>query len=421
MSLAYRIIEDLYLTNRNFCSTDYDECLSYIMNELPGAEILNFKENINGWVIPPKHDVIEANIKKDGKLIYDATDNPIKFISITLPFEGIISLKELKEHLHYETYFDLPSDAIPFHFRQNYRPWERTWGFCVSKDFYDGLTEGSYEVTIKTKESDGYLSVLNYLKRGRSDQTFTFVAHLDHPGMANDDLAGVAVGIEFFKQLAEKETKFSYQLLLVQEILGSESYLQKLEEEGGHKIKDALFLEMLGSETQLALQHSFKGDSLMDKVLKNTLESIGVNFRTGPFHSIIGNDEICFEAHQIAMPSLSRFPYPQYHSSLDNLDIINKDCLNESVNILHQLVENLEKEILIKKNFSGLMCLGNPQYDLYVDWTASADARKLRDVMDLIHFVGDGTAVSELPTDLSQEVVLEYLRKWEEKGLIELI
>lgn len=421
MSIAHQVIKDLLLTNRNFCSTDYDQCLEYLVEKLPGAELIDFTENVNGWVIPPKHDVTEAWIKKDGEVIYDALDHPLKFISLTASFKGTLSLDELKEHLHYETYFELPSNAIPFHFRQNYRPWERTWGFCVSKDFYDSLSSGSYEVCIETVESPGYLRVFDYKKQGSSDITFTFVAHLDHPGMANDDLAGVAVGVELFQKLSTMETKFSYQLLLVQEILGSEAYLQRLEAKGGHKIKNALFLEMLGSETQLALQHSFKGGALMDKVMEQTLREMEVDFRTGPFHSIIGNDEICFEAHQISMPSLSRFPYPEYHSSLDNLDIINEERLNESVQILSKLVQNLEKEVLIEKHFSGLLCLGHPDVDLYVDWTVSADARKLRNVMDLVHFIPDGTALSEIPTDLDQQVVFDYLKKWEEKGLITLI
>ena len=86
MSLAYDIIRDLYLSNRNFCSEDYDRAVEYIANVLP-CNVLTFEgsEPCNGWIIPPKWDLEEAWIKKDGELIYDAADHPLKVICMSLP------------------------------------------------------------------------------------------------------------------------------------------------------------------------------------------------------------------------------------------------------------------------------------------------------------------------------------------------
>ena len=222
--LALQIIDDLWNKNRNFCSSDFDECLEYLKKILP-FNIYKYKCEKNGdagWVIPPKWDLISATIKHKGVVIYSAT-NPLQVIGLSLPFNGTVSLEELKKHLHFDKRF---ADAIPYHFRQNYRPWERDWGFCVSQQFVDSLQPGEYQVEIVTHESEGYLHVAEYTKQGSTPYGFAFVAHLDHAGLANDDLAGVAVGVDFFDQLSKQSTKFSYKLVLLQEIIGSHFYLK---------------------------------------------------------------------------------------------------------------------------------------------------------------------------------------------------
>jgi aminopeptidase-like protein len=138
-----------------------------------------------------------------------------------------------------------------------YRSWDRDWGFCVTKRFFDSLKSGIYEVIIETEESEGILKVLDYTHKGALEECFTFVAHLDHPGVANDDLAGCAVGVELMRKLSQINTKYSYKLLLVPEIIGSEYYWGKTNTGNKNKILEAVFLEMLGTKTQLALQESF--------------------------------------------------------------------------------------------------------------------------------------------------------------------
>ena len=218
------------------------------------------------------------------------------------PLSRKVSRGELLKHLHYD---HRDPQATPYHFRQNYRPWERDWGFCVPQTFCDALAEGEYEVEIATKESIGDLKVASYTKAGDHPETFTFVAHLDHPGMANDDLAGVAVGVELFKRLADSRTKFSYQLILVQEIIGSVYYLGKLPLLREHLV-ESCFLEMLGSKTDLALQKSYKGETLLEKTLENLIKQLP--HRVGPFRSVICNDEPVWESYGIPMASISRFP-----------------------------------------------------------------------------------------------------------------
>ena len=65
--------------------------------------------------------------------------------------------------------------------------------------------------------------------------------------------------------------------------------------------------------------------------LKASLDQMGLSYRTGPFESIIVNDEYVWENYGMPTLSFSRFPYPEYHSSLDNIGMIREESLNEAV------------------------------------------------------------------------------------------
>jgi hypothetical protein len=81
-------------------------------------------------------------------------------------------------------------------------------------------------------------------------------------------------------------------------------------------------LEMIGSPTQLALQFSRGGGSNLEHALAEALARSGVDHRTGGFEEIILNDEYVWEAYGIPMASLSRFPYPEYHTDRDDVALM---------------------------------------------------------------------------------------------------
>lgn len=424
-SLAFQIVQDLWRKNRNFCSTDYDASLDYLTKIIPfRIDRFSSEEPYNGWVIPPKWDLISGRIYHQGRIVFEV-QHPLQIISLSLPFHETVSLQELKKHLHYD---QRDPEATPYHFRQSYRPWERDWGFCVSKQFFDSLKPGNYEVEIITREEPGYLDVAEYTVHGSLPETFVFVAHLDHPGMANDDLAGVAVGVELFRRLASRHLKYSYRLVLVQEIIGSVFYLGK-QPKSRQNIMEACFLEMLGTETDFALQSSRRESTRLEHELKKTMEKNALNFRKGPFRSIICNDESVWESYNIPMSSFSRYPYSGYHSNKDNLSIISPQALEQSIDILWETIQRLDHLTLMRKKFEGVPAVAHPAFDLYVDpgqaafgSLASEKINKLRFLMDAIPMPPEVKFVETLAeeADMPIDEVLSYLKKWEKKSLIEL-
>jgi aminopeptidase-like protein len=428
MNLMMKIIKDLGPLNRVFCSGDYDKSIDYLQRILP-FQVIEYtkKDEHNGWIIAPRWDVLEAKILKNGKIIYDGTNNALAVIALSKSFRGKVDYDELKNHLHYDTRFD---DAVPFHFRQMYRPWVRDWGFCATRKFYDSLEPGEYDVVIETRESEGTLKLLEYTHPGDLGETIVIAAHLDHPGMANDDMAGCAVGVELFRRLRSRRTKYTYKLLLHQEVIGSEYYLAKMANKVRGLILESLFLEMLGTKTQLALQFSRGGASGIEKALAEVLADAGVSHRTGPSGSIIAVGDYVWETYGIPMGILSRFPYPEYHCSRDDFALMNESALEEAVNILLKAIEKIESTSLVFKKFQGTICTSNPRYNLYVDpgqpafggFSDDSSVIALRALMEIIPMLQRPVSVRALAEQVGIEESLaqKYLEKWVAKGLLEI-
>jgi aminopeptidase-like protein len=421
------ILERLVPLNRVMCSSDYDRTIAYLADIAPFREIRYEAGTVhNGWVIPPKWDVVEASISRGGRVVYDGTWHPMAVIALSTPFRGTVAREELLAHLHHDHRFD---DAIPFHFRQSFRSWERTWGFCVPRRLVESLPEGDYDVVIETSEAPGYLSMLEWEIPGRLDETVVFGTNLDHPGVANDGLSGVVVGIELFRRLASRPRNLSYRLVLPQGIMGTEYYLGLQEPARRGRILEGVMLEMLGSPTPLALQRSRGGASNLDHAVGEALLASGTAHRTGAFEEIILNDEYLWEAYGIPMSSLSRFPYPEYHTDRDGVGLMSVARLEEAVAVLEAAVDLVEATPLVFKRFEGNVCLSNPRYDLYVDpgQVAFGDApdegrRRMRLLMDTIPTLRRPVSVRRLAAEvgLPEDAVLAYLERWASKGLIAL-
>jgi len=423
-----QILRDLTPLDRAVCSRGYDRAVEYLCEELPFRMIsIPSSFQHNGWVIPPSWDVEEARIVKDGHTVYNGANHPLGVIALSSSFSGKVSLEVLKSHLHYD---HRDPDSIPFHYRQQFRSWSRDWGFCLPKRIFDQLVPGEYEVIIRTAETPGAMKILECKHQGALDSTIVLGGNLDHAGVANDGLAGCVVGMEVLRRLQGRHTKFSYKLVLSPGIIGSELYLAGLTQVERRQLLEGIFLEMLGSATPLAVQDSRRSMVSTLHALRGSLDALGLPYRTGPFESIIVNDEYVWENYGIPMLSLSRFPYPEYHSSRDNVEIIREESLNDAVEALIGTVERLEASPIVLKKFVGNICLSNPQYDLYVDYgqialgdSLSEQRRRLRHLMDFVPALDRPVSVKALADHIGLEEgeALEYLGRWAEKGLIDLV
>ncbi len=165
----------------------------------------------NGWIIPDDWTVETALIRRDGRTLFDGTVHPLAVVQNSPSMQGTFSKTELDKHI-----FTRPTvpDAYAFHFLNTYRPWNRTWGFCVPHRVWQEWGPGDYEVELATTNRPGTMIVGEAHLAGESQETIVFNAHTCHPCQFNDDLSGVAVILELFRWLKERPRRFSYRAVL---------------------------------------------------------------------------------------------------------------------------------------------------------------------------------------------------------------
>jgi len=244
--------------------------------------------------------------------------------------------------------------------------------------------------------------------------------------MANDDLSGVMVICEAFRRLSKEDLVFGLEVLVVPEIIGTQFHLFA---DPRHVALEGLFIESIGRPGAFRLQKSRSPVSLMEDVVMRVLSQADPASKLVEYQEYYGNDEKVFEAYGCPMPSLTRGVFAGYHSSADSFDALSRDLVEETIQTIVDVVRALQRSILIRKNFRGLVALANPEYDLYpepgqIAFGVLADDKELWCVMD--HLSSCPKSVLSLAEIVGTcgsdpEKTLQYLEAWADKGLIELI
>jgi aminopeptidase-like protein/aminoglycoside N3'-acetyltransferase len=417
------IVRELWTTRRDIVSDGYDAALSALATQVP----MRIHEYPTGtecftWFVPEKWTCHEAWLETlDGRRLFSYDDHPLHVVSYSLPFDGVVTRDELLPHLHVH---DTLPDAIPFMFKY----YERDWGLCCSRRLRDSLKDERYRVRIHTSFSYGTLKVGEVIVPGASDETIVLAAHLCHPGMAMDDLSGVAVGIDVMRALLRPVTsqrRYTYRLLILPETIGSLAYLSD-HQDLIPRMKGGLFLEMLGLDNPHALQRSFGADTRVDACFVHALQHHDPSGWTAPYRELLGNDERQFNAPGVRVPMLSLmrvlpttatdYPYREYHSSEDTAAIVSTARLEESRDLVLRMIETLERDRVPINRFAGEVCCS--RFGLHIDWSTEPEAHwSMFTIMDLI----DGTrSITQIAVEAghSIEAVAAVLDPLEARGLI---
>ena len=432
MSAMMKLIEDLHMVRSGIVCDGIDYCMERLQEDLP-FHILRWPSGDyhNGWIVPKKWECQQATIiDHTGKLLYNGNDHPLGVIGYSQSYRsdgfGIMG-DELKKHLFYN---DTHHDALVHHCDLFYKPHKKDWGFSVSKNFYDTIDDaGIYHVDLKTTFEDGEMPVAEYIVHGKSRDTILLLAHICHPGCSNDDLSGCAVGIEVMKRLIKMlgRNHYTYRLLILPEHYGSVFYMKTYRDKF---MKYAMFIESVGTTGPLINQESFDPRSLICRAVANSLPPGG---ESKPFRSVVGNDETVLEAVGIPCPSLNRCHFSQYHSSHDNPSLMNEDSLYQAAEVVMNAIDIMENDTIPVAQFDGLVCLSNPQYDLYRPMmdpsipdrrSITPEARRFNYLMDCLPQLLDGKhSILDIAErhQLPFRAVFDYVKKWQEKGLVEMV
>lgn len=406
-----QVIHDIWYLARHIVSDDYDEALRRLQQFLP----LTIHEVPSGtrcwtWTIPNQWDCQEAWIEPlnaDGSpaeaRLVDLADHPLHIVYGSLPIDRIVDREELLAHLTFKE--DRPG-AIPFEFKY----YEPDWGFCVPRNWLPRFTADSYRVKINAVSQPGTLKVGEHFIQGQTERCIVIVSHLCHPAMVNDDLAGVAVSVDVARHI--QNPYYSYRFLYLPETIGSVAYLSQ-HEDLIPQMAAGVFLEMLASAGPLVLQHSYEHDARIDHMASYVLSRHQPGLQEGAFRTIIGNDEMVFDGPGVRVPmiSLSRWPYPEYHTSDDNPNLVVPEHLVHAREAMLDLIRHLEADYVPVRRFRGPLFLSG--YGLWVDWRVN---RKLNRALEWVinHLEGE-YSVSELAAQV--DVDFWELKAWLDQAL----
>jgi len=375
----------------------------------PGTDVFT-------WYIPERYKVREAWLEIEGERVADFQVNPLHLLSYSLPQRISGCLGDIREHIWSDP---KRPQAIPWEFKC----YERDWGFCVRHaDLSRFNDDAGVEGVIDVEFTNEPFQLGEFFLPGSTEESALFLTNICHPAQVNDSIAGLVVGLEMARRLADSpQSKLGFRLLVVPETIGSIAWFAH-NDERAKKIKHAWFCEMVGHDNSFVLQHSRQGtDALIDRAFLSVLPDHrrhGAE-RTGDFRDVVASDEIVTNGpgFDIPTPSLTRWPYAEYHSSDDNPEIISAENLDEALGVFMDLWDALEENYYPKRRFKGPVMLS--RYGLWVDWRIDRQLNLSIDKLMLM-LDGDRSAV-----DIAHELglpfrtVRNYLDKFYEAGLIE--
>lgn len=430
-SIIKDIIDNLIDLNRNLISDDFEKSLNYLKKYVP-LNIHRYKtgEKCWTWDIPSKWVLKNAYIKCKDKILVSLQDHPLHVMSYSLSVDKTMSGKELLEHIY--VHREIP-EAIPYEASF----YNKKWGFCLKQKQKDQISaDERYEVLIDSEFKKDYLRVGQYTVKGKSREHIFMLSHLDHPFQVNDGLVGVAVNMALIKLLEkENDLYYNYTFLFLPETIGSVAFLSH-NEKLISKIRYSIFNEMVGLSNPLIIQRSCNDQGLINRYMENVLVRMQGQALSYPFLTVAGNDEKVFDSPGVRIPSISLtrvnqelrlkrikqgelslgFPYPQYHSHLDDRSLIDERAVYGAVNALHLLCQMIEKDFIPKRRFKGPVFLS--KYGLWVDWRKNL---KMNEQMTHLMYCLEGKkTVFQIADELGLdfESVEDLLNKFYDKKLI---
>jgi aminopeptidase-like protein len=421
------LLKRLFPINRSITGNGNRRTLKILQEYIP----LKIKEYPSGqqvydWTIPKEWNINDAWIKdENGEKLIDFKNSNLHIISYSIPTHKKIKWEELKKHLFYLK--ELPN-AIPY--RTSY--YNETWGFCLSYNQFLEL-ESKYkgkelEVFIDSKLENGSLSIGELIIEGKSKKEYLISTYICHPSMANDSLSGVVTTTFLAKQLLKIKDKleYSYRIIFVPETIGAIAYCAN-NEEVMKSIKNGLVITTCGGLGEYGYKQSWEKNNFINEMIEEVFIENNIDFITYPF-DIHGSDERQYSSQgfRINCATITKdkyYEYKEYHISLDNLDFVRAENINQTIDLYLQLISKMDKNI-VYKNLQPNCEVMLSKHDLYPKTGGAIlpDSNIL--VLDIILwslFYMDGKLdLYEISRKLniSIENLYKYAKVLEKKGII---
>jgi aminopeptidase-like protein len=325
----HALIEELYPICRSLTGDGVRSTLCRISQDIP-IEIHEVPSGtrVFDWTVPDEWNIKDAWVKdSNGRKIIDFTSHNLHVVGYSSQVRKKMALSELKMRL-----FSLPEQPELIPYRTTY--YKETWGFCIPHQDLVLLGEDEYEVFIDSTLAPGSLSYGEYYIPGDSIDEVLISCHTCHPSLANDNLAGIAVGVALAQQLSRAPRRLSYRFVFAPATIGSITWLA-LNEALIPRIKHGLVLTCAGDPGSLTYKKTRGGNAIIDRAMQHVLETGGSAYRIIEFQPY-GYDERQYGSPGIDLPvgCLMRSQhgkFPEYHTSGDNIDFVKAEYLVDTM------------------------------------------------------------------------------------------
>ncbi len=387
--------KDLFPLNRSLMGEGVRDTLNYLKEILPELEINEVPSGTIAfdWLVPKEWRITDAYIIcPNGEKIAEFKKNNLHVMGYSNAVNKKLSLDELDKH-----FYSLPNmpDAIPY--VTSY--YDEGWAFCISHAMREDLEPGEYHVVIESEKIEGSLTYGELLIPGREQAEVLFSTYVCHPSLANNELSGPVLTAALARWIGKEQRKFSYRIIFVPETIGAIVYLSRnLDALKDHLIAGYV-VSCVGDERRYSYMPSREGNTYADKVALAVLEN---NVDSFDHYSFLerGSDERQYCSPNIDLPVCSIMrskygTYPEYHTSLDNFDVVTGEGLAGSYEIYKKVIELIEfndcyaatnfgEPQLGKRGLYPLMGTNKSKDELIKNlWDILAYADGIRDVIDI--------------------------------------
>ena len=363
---------------RSITGNGFKESLK-IIGKIVDLKIFKFKTGakVLDWTIPKEWNISDAYIiTPGGKKIADFKKHNLHVVNYSHPIQKNIDLEELKKKLH--TLPTMPT-AIPY--ITSY--YKKDWGFCLSHNDFKKLKRGKYKVLINSTLKNGELIYSDTLIPGKTKKEILISTYLCHPQMANHELSGPLVWSMLYRILKNTGPhEYTYRFLICPENIGAAAFLHK-NKKNIKNIKAGFVINCVGHGNEINYKKSRQGNTLSDRAALNVIKNSKYKFYIEDFEPL-GSDErqFCSPGFNMPIGLIMRKRYDgfkEYHTSLDNEDILSYRTITESIKIYLDTIKTIENNFIpLGRVQYGVPQLSKSKIPLYRS-TSNWKVKKLED------------------------------------------
>ena len=220
------------------------------------------------------------------------------------------------------------------------------WGFCLTHLQRTALVPDTYRAVIRSRKFQGVMNYAELIIPGESSKEVFLSTYICHPSMANNEVSGPSVLTFVAKWLQSAPRHFTYRLVFLPETIGAIYYLSQHLEHLRQHVHVGFNISCVGDDRNYSFVSSRKGQTLADRIASHILPILSPSFVR---HSFLerASDERQYGSPLVDLPlvSLSRTKYgcyDEYHTSLDNFDVVTSTGLEGGFNMITSCIQTAE-------------------------------------------------------------------------------